>query len=137
MASPFAAPAESSGVKWDDLNGALLIFTVHAVEEGIPTTFGDKDAVRADVDVVDGPKAGERYPDALVFGLVLIGQLRPNVGSKVLGRLGQGNAKPGQKPPWLLAEATEQDTNAATAHLNKQFAAPTADAGAAEAAPPF
>jgi len=27
----------------------------------------------------------------------------------VLGRLGKGNAKPGQNPPWTLAPATDAD----------------------------
>ncbi|KQP24315.1 hypothetical protein [Aeromicrobium sp. Leaf272] len=40
---------------------------------------------------------------------MLQSQLRGSVGQKVLGRLGQGNAKPGQSAPWLLNEATADD----------------------------
>ena len=61
---------------------------------------------------------------------VLAVQLRPRIGQKVLGRLGQGQAKPGQDAPWVLAEATESDVDVALAFLAK-IAAPVA------AAPPF
>lgn len=133
---PFAKPASAVGIKWADLQGALLILDVKSVEEGIMTTFGESDAVRADVHVVDGAQAGTTYPDALVFPKGLASQLRPNVGQKVLGRLGQGQAKPGQSPPWLLAEATDADKQAGMAFLNRNtFTQP--QPAQAQAQPPF
>ena len=105
----FATPAASSGFTFEDHSGALLIVEVLAVETDIPTTFGDKDAVRANITVVDGDHEGDVYNDTLVFPRVLIGQLRSNIGEQVLGRLGQGNAKPGQKPPWRLEDPTPAD----------------------------
>lgn len=106
----FNDPASGGGLDFSDLNGSLLLFTVHKVEDDIPTTFGPKDAVRADVAVLDGEHKGDTYPDTLVFPLVLQNQLRQSVGgSMVLGRLGQGNAKPGQKPPWTLTAATDEE----------------------------
>lgn len=106
----FNDPASGGGLDLGELNGSLLLFTVHKVEEDIPTTFGPKDAVRADVAVLDGEHKGDTYPDTLVFPLVLQNQLRQSVGgSMVLGRLGQGNAKPGQKPPWTLTAASDDE----------------------------
>lgn len=135
MSSPFADPASAGGVKWEDHNGALLLITPHSVESGVNTTFGTKDAVRADVVVLDGPNAGAEYADVLVFPGVLIGQLRSQLGKKVIGRLGQGVGKPGQKPPWKLSEATEADKQVGVAWLNKNtLAAPAAASGGT---PPF
>ena len=105
----FATPAASSGFTFEDHSGALLIVEVLAVETDIPTTFGDKDAVRANITVVDGDHQGDVYSDTLIFPRVLIGQLRSNEGQQVLGRLSQGNAKPGQKPPWRLEDPTPAD----------------------------
>lgn len=114
----FATPAASSGFTFEDHLDALLIIEVLAVESDIPTSFGDKDAVRANITVVDGPHQGDVYADTLVFPRVLIGQLRSNVGQQVLGRLGQGNAKPGQKPPWRLEDPTAADLAAAEKYVD-------------------
>lgn len=119
--SQFSQPAEGTGgIEWGDLNGCLLIIQPSEVVRGITTTFGHKDAVRADVTVVDGPKAGETYPDTLVFPKVLQSQLTSRLGHNVLGRLGQGEGKPGQKPPWKLQPGSSQDEQAAIAVLNAQ-----------------
>lgn len=134
MSSPFASPATASGVKWDELKGALLIFDVTAYEDSITTSYGDTPAVRADLSVVDGDQGGQQYSETLVFPKVLISQLRPNVGKKVLGRLGQGQAKQGQSAPWMLQEASEDDQKAATAFLN-QLSRPAPAAG--QSKPPF
>lgn len=115
----FAAPASSTGITFADYKGALLMFDVKSVESDVQTSFGPKDAVRADVTVIDGDGAGDVFNDALIFPSVLIGQIRSAVGKKVLGRLEQGNAKPGQQPPWKLADPTEADKTAARAQLAK------------------
>lgn len=96
-------------IDWSALDGALLLFEVKAVEEGIVTAFGDRSAVRADITTLDGEHKGETYHDALVFPLKLIGQLKGSVGEMVLGRLGKGTAKAGQNPPWQLAAASDAD----------------------------
>lgn len=131
---PFATPsAPGGGIEWADLTGALLIITAHSLETGVQTAFGEKEAIRADVDVVDG----DSYPDALIFPTLLISQLKKNTGGgKVLGRLGQGQAKPGQKPPWLLLEASEDDKKTALDWLNNQSLNQPAPA-AGESKPPF
>lgn len=105
----FAVPGEAVGFSFEEHNGDLLLISPHGVEEGIVTSFGEKEAVRATIRVIDGDDAGTIYDDSLVFPKVLIGQLRSKLGEKVLGRLMQGLAKPGQKPPWKLTEATSGD----------------------------
>lgn len=115
--SQFASPASATGIEWATLNGALLIIEVVEVVKDIQTTFGVTDAVRATVTPVDGESAGSPYQDTLVFPRALKSQLAPNVGKTVLGRLGQGTAKPGQSPPWILSEATEADQQTAGAFV--------------------
>lgn len=106
--NPFSAPATpSDGIKWGDLNGRLLIIEPLADEKGIQTSFGEADAVRANVYAIDGTV--EEHDDVLVFPKVLSGQLRPKIGERVIGRLSQGVAKPSQSPPWILADATPAD----------------------------
>ena len=110
-ADPFESPGSTSaGVDFETLKGRLLLITGHQVET-IPTSFGEKECVRADLLVLDGPTAPEEHKDTLIFPKVLIGQLRSNIGTgkMILGRLGQGVAKPGQKPPWLLQDPTDAD----------------------------
>ena len=118
MSEMFADPASAVGINWTDLNGSLLLFTVKSQEHGIETAYGSSDAVRADVTVIDGDLAGTEYGDTLVFPKVLQSQLRPAIGGKVVGRLGQGEAKKGQSAPWKLAAATDDEKKAAQAVLN-------------------
>lgn len=139
--NPFAAPAPATGgVDLKTLLGTLLIIEPHGVEDGIQTVHGPSSAVRATIHVVDGTSAGEVHEDVLLFPKVLQGQLKSRVGQKVLGRLGQGLARPGQSAPWVIQEATAADVAAGTEYLTRQqsgqFAAP-AQSQAAAGAPPF
>jgi len=118
----FASPASATGIEWATLNGALLIIEVHEVVKDITTSFGVTDAVRATVTPVDGPTRGAAYQDTFIFPRMLKSQLAPNVGKTVLGRLGQGQAKPSQSPPWLLQEATPEDQQSAAGFLAQQAA---------------
>lgn len=106
---PYSDPAEPSVVKFDDINGRLLLIDVIKVETQVPTTFGDSDAIRADIAVLDGADKGTEYDDVLIFPRVLFRQLERFVGGKVVGRLGQGVKKPGQNPPWKLTAATDDE----------------------------
>jgi len=132
--SPFAPPAAASGIQWESLSGRLLVIEPHALERDIATILGAKDAVRADVHVIDQDEP-ETHEDTLIFPRVLISQLRPRIGQMVLGRLEQGNAKPGQTAPWRIAEATSQDQALGGDWLRKRktFTAPAPDTGR----PPF
>ena len=127
MTSPFATPGSpSGGLDLETLNGNLLLVMPQAVETGISTSFGLKDAVRADVVVLDGPEAGEEYNDTLIFPKVLQSQVRGNIGTgrRNLGRLGQGQAKKGQSPPWMLEDPSDADKASARAYLASSAAAP-------------
>lgn len=115
--SDFAAPGTSSGIDWADHLGALLLIDVKSHERDITTSLGTKDAISCSVTVVEGAGAPADYEDALVFPKVLIGQLKGRIGRKVLGRLTQGEAKPGQNPPWKLTDATDADVKTATEYL--------------------
>lgn len=127
MADEFDDPGEpGGGIEWTSLAGRLLLFSVHSIENGINTSFGVKDAVRADVVVLDGPNKGELFNNTLVFPGVLIGQLKTKVGKQVLGRLGYGQAKAGQRPPWKLEAATDSEKAAAVAFRANQISAPAA-----------
>lgn len=132
--SPFASPAAAGGgIQWVDVKGSLVLIEVLSVETGINTSFGATDAVRANVSVVDGDKKGERFDDTLIFPKVLQGQLKSRIGQKVLGRVTQGQAKPGQSAPWMLADASEADIKLGTEFLSNSLAAPAA----AGNTPPF
>lgn len=121
--SMFASPsAPSGGITWADHRGALLLVEPLSFEAGIATSFGTTDAVRANVHVIDGPGAGESFDDTLIFPKLLVSQTKNNVGQKVLGRLTQGQAKPGQSAPWLLEAATEADIAKAEAWVKQQQA---------------
>lgn len=123
--SQFATPsAPGDGITWGDHKGALLLIDVKSVESGVQTVHGLTDPVRADVTVIDGPGAEKTYDDTLIFPKLLIAQTKNQVGQKVLGRLGQGNQKPGQSAPWLLLEATPDDIGKAEAWV-KEHSTPT------------
>lgn len=116
-----------------DLNmflGSLLVIDVSEVVDHIATVHtkpGEQTpAVRGDVHVVDGPHAGTTRKDALIFPRVMQGQLKGNVGKKVLGRLRRGTAKPGQSAPWELAPATEADMAAAREWASRRAFTPAA-----------
>lgn len=114
---PFEDPATATPMPYPDLVGSLLLFFVLSYEEHIPTAFtepGKKSpAVRANVIIIDGPKAGQRMAEVLVFPKKLQAQLRPRLGKMVLGRLAIGEARKGQNAPWELEPATPQDKAAA------------------------
>lgn len=132
----FDKPASATGIKWEDHKGRLLLIEPSALETGVPTSLGDKDAVRATVTIIDHPDGAEEYNDTLIFPKVLISQTRSMVGKKVLGRLGQGQAKPGQNAPWRLDDYTDADAKAAGDYITKRDAAQVSPPAAA-GAPPF
>lgn len=108
--SMFATPAApGEGIQWADHLGALLLIDVTGVETAMKTRFGDADAVSANITVLDGNGKDAHYDAALIFPKLLVSQTKGQVGKKVLGRLGQGQAKSGQSAPWLLEEATAAD----------------------------
>lgn len=123
-----SAPAPSGGIKLDEHQGKLLIIEPLSIETGVQTAYGPADPVCANVHVLTGPGTSEDYPSALIFPKVLAGQLKGQIGKKVVGRLGQGTAKPGQSAPWVLEEATADDLTKAQEWLAKQAPAVTSAA---------
>jgi hypothetical protein len=114
----FAAPAAGGGsdVRPADLEGHLLVVEPLEYVASIPTSMGDKDAVRVTIhDITDTAT----YEDVLWFPKVLVGSLKGRVGQKVLAVLGKGTAKPGQSAPWILVDATADNdcVQAATTYL--------------------
>lgn len=129
----FNQPGAASGDKLELENyvGRLLLIFPKEVKVAVATSFGPKDPLVADIVVLDGPTAGEELRDAFIFAGVVIGQLKGYIGNPnpALGRLGYGEAKPGQKPPYKLNDFTEQDAAAASAWINthpRGFNAPAA-----------
>ena len=134
-----SASAPSGGITWEEHNGKLLIVEPLSYETGIQTVHGEKDAVRANVYVLTGPTTSDDFEDTLVFPGVLVGQLKRQIGAKVVGRLTQGAKKPGQNAPWMLDAATAEDIDKARtwqAARSLVSVAPAAG-GQAEAQPPF
>lgn len=126
MTDQFDGPGSATGITWADLNGRLLLITPHEKDVTVNTAFGESAAVRADVVVLDGLEAGEEYADTLIFPKVLQGQVKGNAGTgrMNLGRLGQGQKKPGQSAPWMLGDPTDADKDVARRYLASKTQAP-------------
>jgi len=122
--SDFNDPRQSTGIEWASLKGSLLLIKPHEQVHGIKTAYGESDAMRADVIVLDGDETDTVYADTLIFPKLLQSAVRPFIGGMVLGRLGQGQKKPGQSPPWTLSAATEDDKKVGRAYLDKNTATP-------------
>ena len=120
MTDAFSAPAAGGRFNAETNKGNLLLITPNEYKTGISTTFGVKDAIDAKIVVIDEKDVNEseEVDGALLFGGVLISQLKSKIGKgMVLGRLEQGDAKPGQKPPWRLADPTDAEKDVARAYL--------------------
>jgi hypothetical protein len=119
MMVQFKQPSSTPGIDWKALYGSLLLVTPLRVETGIQTRYGVKDAVVAEVVVLDGEQAGRIYREERIFQALLQSQLRPLIGSgdRQLGRLTQGPPMKGQSPPWLLGEFTDAEEKLAAAYL--------------------
>lgn len=120
----FTAPGASSSadIKPADLEGHLLVVEPLEYVENMPTSMGEKDAVRVTIHDISEQVTHE---DVLWFPRVLVGSLKGRIGQKVLAVLGKGTAKPGQSAPWVLIDATGQGdaVQAATAYITGLTAA--------------
>ena len=125
MVTPFAAPSsmEGSSVRPSDLNGHLLIIKPIEYKTGIATQLGTAEAIEVDLVDLD---TNEEHKSVLFFNIALRNALKPNIGKQVLVRIGQGTAKPGKSAPWILVNATDNqsDIDKATAYLAGQVQAP-------------
>lgn len=109
------------GINLKDYVGRLILAYPKEIREGVSTSFGPKDPLLADIVILDGPEAGKEYTDTLIFQGFLIGQLKGYIGdpNPALGRIGYGQGKPGQQPPYMLADFTDADAATATAYLQR------------------
>lgn len=114
-----AAPP-SGGISWETYKGALLLIEPLSWEVGIQTSYGTSDATKANVYIITGPGEAEEYLETLIFPKLLASQTKAQVGKKVVGRLGQGQAKSGQSAPWILEQATPDDLAKAQQFLASQ-----------------
>lgn len=135
----FQQPSQGDQVKVAELVGCLVLIWVREFREDIPTTFGASDAIACDIHVLDGTKGGEKFENTLIFQRALIGSLKSAIGGDpVLGRIGQGVAKPGQSPPYILNPFTDADAALATGYIQgmaKPFQQPENGSPAATAPP--
>lgn len=131
-----SASAPSGGIKWKEYGGALFVIEPLAEEAEVKTDYGTGPAVRANVYVLAGPNGQEDYPDCLIFPKILQSQTKTKIGKKVVGRLAQGLAKPGQSAPWQIAPATPEDISAAQAWSQARQASQFASAAPAVQAQP-
>lgn len=112
----FARPASSRSdddVRFQDLEGSLLVVVVLRMERNVPSSNGETfDAVVCDVYACDGPHTGQVFPGMWMIGKALQSQLEPHVGGQpVLGRL----HKPQGKRYRLLSDPTPAEETAALA----------------------
>jgi hypothetical protein len=132
-------------IQWDDWKKKLFVVEPLELEKDVKTQHGVTDAIRANVFVLTGPESHEEFLDTLIFPRVLVSQLKKGVGSYVIGRLTQGEAQRGKNPPWLLADATEDDMAKARNFLAREATASASapdtgdewDSGAGEDEPAF
>lgn len=108
-----AAPG-GMGITWDGYTGKLFVVEPLDVEKDINTVHGVSDAVRANVYILLGKNKTDEFEDTLIFPKVLQSQTRRKIGEIVVGRLEQGEAKRGQNPPWVFAEADTSDLKKAS-----------------------
>ena len=127
-----APPVSGDRITWADNLGNLLVIEPLALEVEVKTEHGTTDAVRANVYAITAPGESTDYEDQLVFPVALVGQLRQNIGNKVVGRLAQGEKKPGKNAPWILDAATADDIAKAQEWLAKRNTP-----ALTSAAPPF
>ncbi|MFB4276061.1 hypothetical protein ACBJ59_12255 [Nonomuraea sp. MTCD27] len=114
----FQQPTAGSNFKAKDHVGHLLLIYVRELRTGIVTQYGPSDAISADVVVLTDQNGPRVEPGVLFFQKPLIGSLRNEVGKDpVLARLGQGVAKPGQDPPYILNPFDQNDADWATQWL--------------------
>ena len=121
FAKPSDAPAAGDG--WnltEEAEGRLLMFTPLREQQVDTTDYGTKPVIVADVVVLNEkkPTKSETHDEVFVWGGYLRGALRGFIGERrVLGRLVRGTKKERGNFPWLLEDATEEETALAVAYL--------------------
>lgn len=130
MSNDWDDPAEPDFFVIKDHVGSLVIIAVNEFFEKMSTSMGERDTIKAEIAVVDGPGKDKRFPDGLLFGAKIVPQLRAKLGgAPVLGTIGRGTAKAGQSAPYILIPASDEDkakaSNWVKAHGSVTHTSPT------------
>lgn len=136
---PFKSGA-SGGAGITQFQGQLLLVTPTEYVESINTSYGDADAVRVDLVVLDGPDGPEEVEDTLVFQRLLISALKsqakfnerhgvdPQTGypKMTLGVLEPNTEKQkkGQDAPWDLLDPDDTQKALARKYLEGRKSEP-------------
>lgn len=113
--------SSGGGDQWD--KGAhvdhlhLFVAADGFTADDVDTSYGVSPAVK--VDAVVCCDCVQLWDDQLIFGAALVPRLDGNEPGVVVGRLGQGLAKPGRSAPWVLDDPTDDDLAAAEAFLEQ------------------
>lgn len=124
MPHTLSKPGTGSGFRAADHVGELVVFIGCSLEVDVQTTFGLSNAARVQITVpLDGDNAGEVYHDSLLFQKVLVSNLvGDDVDSPIVaGRLGTGEAKPGQSAPYVLSTPTDDEIKAIETWLDENI----------------
>lgn len=114
MSTPWGGvPAASFEFGLADHDGVLALFAVGGLHRDVSTSFGERDAVRAGIVLLDGPEAGKVFEDILLFNTRVVSRLRNAPGQVILARIGMGEGKGGNNKPVELYEATPADQDLA------------------------
>lgn len=90
--------------------GSLLVVRLESIERDFSTEYGLVDAARADWIVCDGDNAGETRTGGMIFNTPLVRDLaRLQPGGLLVGRLMQGDAKPGKSAPYIFQDFTDEE----------------------------
>ena len=117
ISKPSAGSAGGGWQKAEHLDH-LHVFVGDLAEREVETSYGD--AVAAHVEHVLCIDDLEEWDDQLVFGAALVPRLTGDPEAEVIvGRLGQGLAKPGRSAPWTLDDPTDGDLERAEAFLER------------------
>ena len=113
----YADPSAGNGdaFKPADHKGALLLISNITQVMDVTTEFGVANPIECNLAILDGEHKGDTYESTYLFGVALINSLKKHHGTatRVLARLGQGDAKPGRSAPWILEAATDADREVA------------------------
>lgn len=122
-------PAPLNAIKWDELDGRLVLITPHYTKE-VPSLDGNamREVVFARVVMLDGPGSPMIFDDTPIYPRYLVGQLRPGAGTgrSNLGRVGKdaSRQRPNQSAPWVLARPTDAERQLARQYLAAHPAPP-------------
>lgn len=126
MDDEWGRPTEVTGeyARPSDLKGHLLIVYPIGYVDEIQTQYGPSDAIIVDVVDLDDKDeqgiAGKVYRRSTFFQNLLIGSLKSQIGTKVLGVMGQSVAKQGRNPGWIIVDMSADPTARERASAWKQ-----------------